>query len=137
MMLRALVISAASFSIVTAIASSATADPGFSNPCNSKFCVTGDVRIIDNGNSNPQIGFGVGLIFNSNPCDALRAERERLIAEENYLQSLLNLYEKLAFAIANNHTESANAIAIVLAPKLGYTDFHQLIEDIRNRSNTK
>jgi hypothetical protein len=136
-MLRALLVSAASFSLITTIASSATANPGFSTPCNSRFCATGDVRVINNGNPTPQFEFGVGIIFNSNPPDALRAENERLTAEANYLQSLLNLYEKLAFVIANNQTELANSIAIVLAPKLGYTDFHQLIKDIRNRSNTK
>jgi hypothetical protein len=144
MMLRTLVISAASFSIVTVIASSATANPGnFTAPCSSRFCVTGDVRVTNNGSSNingnssPQVESGVGIIFNSNPPDVLRAESERFTAETNYLLNLVTLQEKLAFAIANNHTESANAIAIVLAPKLGYTDFHKLIEDIRNRSSTK
>jgi hypothetical protein len=40
--------------------------------------------------------------------------------------------KKLAEAIENNKPERANAIAIILAPRLGYKDYQQLLRDVRN-----
>jgi hypothetical protein len=46
------------------------------------------------------------------------------------------LTKKLAEAIENKKPERANAIAIILAQRLGYNDYRQLLKDIRNRFTT-
>jgi hypothetical protein len=51
-------------------------------------------------------------------------------------QSTLVLVEKLAEAIETNKPERANAIAIILASRLGYSDCRQLLKDVRSNIST-
>jgi HD-GYP domain-containing protein (c-di-GMP phosphodiesterase class II) len=54
------------------------------------------------------------------------AEREQLIAQTD-----LTLTEKLADAIEKNQPERVNAIAMILAKRLGYSDYQKYLQDIR------
>jgi hypothetical protein len=98
------------------------------SPCNSRFCANASGRMIQSGNASPTIGVGVSLTFTSGTSDLIRAETERKIADLQYTSTLL---EKLSNAIASKNTELTNAYAILLAPKLGFKDSKELLENMR------
>jgi hypothetical protein len=60
------------------------------------------------------------------------AEREQLIAQTD-----LTLTEKLADAIEKNQPERVNAIAMILAKRLGYPNHHQYLTDIFNTKHIR
>jgi hypothetical protein len=60
----------------------------------------------------------------------IRADSDR---ENMAAQTDITLVEKLSAALAANNMDLANAIAIMLAKRWGYSDYRQLIKDIRDR----
>jgi hypothetical protein len=99
-------------------------------PCNSKFCATASGRIIQNGNSSPTAGVSFGITFTSGTSDLIRAETERTLADLQYTSALL---EKFSNAITSKNTELTNAYAILLAPKLGFKNSKELMENMGTR----
>jgi hypothetical protein len=64
------------------------------------------------------------------------AQNARILAENQRDSLTFALTGKLAEAIENKKPERANAIAIILAQRLGYRDYRQLLEDIRRSTTT-
>jgi hypothetical protein len=107
-----------------------------SYPSCSGACVFAIGRTSRTGNSDPSVEAVVGVVWQINSTENTYAQNARILAEsqQNSLnnQTTLVLTEKLAEAIENNKLERANAIAIILAPRLGYKDHNQLLRDVRN-----
>jgi hypothetical protein len=79
----------------------------------------------------------VGIIWQINSPENTQAQAMKIRADserENMAaQTDITLVEKLSAALAANNMDLANAIAIMLAKRWGYSDYRQLIRDIRDR----
>jgi hypothetical protein len=107
-----------------------------SYPSCSGVCIFAIGRTTRTGNSDPSIEAVAGVVWQINSPENTYAQNSRILAETQQAslnnQTTLVLIEKLAEAIENNKPERANAIAIILAPRLGYKDHRQLLRDVRN-----
>lgn len=106
-----------------------------SYPSCSGICVFAIGRTTRTGNADPNVEAVVGVVWQISSPENTQAQNARILAE-NQRDSLNNqttlvLTEKLAEAIETNKPERANAIAIILAPRLGYNDYRKLIKDVQ------
>jgi cellobiose-specific phosphotransferase system component IIB len=103
--------------------SSRNITPSGSDPCNARSCfyVNGQV------NSGSTAGVTIGFVSTSGSSDIIRAETERTIAESQHTDVLL---EKFSNAIERKNIGLINAYAILLAPRLGFKDSKDLIENM-------
>lgn len=111
-----------------------------SYPSCAGVCVFAIGRTTRNGNTDPSVEAVVGVVWQINSPENTQAQNARILAETQRdslnNQTTLALVEKLAEAIETDKPERANAIAIILAPRLGYSDYRQLLRDVRNNSST-
>jgi hypothetical protein len=107
-----------------------------SYPSCSGVCVFAIGRATRTGNSATSIEAVGGVVWQISSPENTYAQNARILAETQQSalnnQSTLSLSEKLAEAIETNKPERANAIAMILAPRMGYKDYRQLLRDIRN-----
>jgi hypothetical protein len=93
-------------------------------------------KVIPNGSSTAYEA-SVGVIWQINSPENTQAQAMKIRADsdrENMAaQTDITLVEKLSAALAANNMDLANAIAIMLAKRWGYSDYRQLIKDIRDR----
>ncbi len=80
------------------------------------------------------IRWQVGLTWKPNAPEVTQAEGERTKQRLEDNRSLMTL---LAEAIAQNKTEMAQGLAILLAPRLGYGDHRKLIADLKEGATIK
>lgn len=109
----------------------------------SSVCVKLDVGSANNDNSfnngfnsgsvsSPNnLRWQLGVTWRPNPPEVAQAEGERT---KQRLEDNRNLMLTLADAIAQNKTELARGIAILLAPRLGYKDPKILIAEMKEGS---
>jgi hypothetical protein len=90
-----------------------------SYPACSGVCVFAIGRVNHTGNSNPSMEAVVGAVWQINSPENTPAQNACILAE-NQRDALT---KKLAEAIENKKPERANAIAIILAQRLGYSDY--------------
>jgi NADH:ubiquinone oxidoreductase subunit F (NADH-binding) len=104
-----------------------------SQPNCSGLCVFAIGRVNRTGTSEPNTEAVIGAIWQISSPENTQAQTLRLQAEiqQNALENQTTLTEKLATALEQNQMERANAIAIILAKRLGYSDYRQLLRDIR------
>jgi hypothetical protein len=111
-----------------------------SYPSCSGVCVFAIGRTTRTGNADPNVEAVVGVVWQINSPENTQAQNARILAETQRdslnNQTTLALVEKLAEAIETDKPERANAIAIVLAPRLGYSDYRQLLKDVRDNNST-
>jgi len=98
--------------------------------CRTRICVFTLIR-----NSFKKTEFLGGAIWQlGGSPEEKRAEAQKLVAiaqkEKLYQQSIVILIEKLAEAIETNKIERAKLYAIVLANRLGYADYRQLLKNV-------
>jgi hypothetical protein len=109
-------------------------------PSCSGVCVFAIGRTTRIGNADPSAEAVVGAVWQINSPETTQAQNARILAETQRgslnNQTTLALVEKLAEAIETNKPERANAIAIILAPRLGYGDYRQLLKDIHKGNST-
>lgn len=86
------------------------------------------------GNNANNIRWQVGVVWKPNAPEVTQAEGERTKQKLEDNRSLMTL---LADAIAQNKTEMAQGFAILLAPRLGYSDHRKLIADLKEGSTMK
>jgi hypothetical protein len=131
---------------LTTIASPATAQfssfPTGSDSCTS-FCVRLDLGSTSNDNSfssgfnNSSVSGGnnlrwqLGVTWRPNPPEVAQVEAERT---KQRLEDNRSLITTLADAIAQNKTELARGLAILLAPRLGYSNPVTLIAEMKQGS---
>jgi hypothetical protein len=105
----------------------------------ANFCVKFDLGSSNSGDSfnsfnnstgsNPNnLRWQVGVTWRPNPPEVLQAEAEKV---KQRLDDNKSLTIALAEAIAQNKTELARGLAILLAPRLGYSDPRKLIAEMR------
>jgi hypothetical protein len=100
--------------------------------CRSKICLFTLIR-----NSSHRTEFLGGAVWQlGGSSEDTQAESQRLLAiaqkEKLDQESTVVLIEKLAEAIETKKMERAKLYAIALAKKLGYADYHQLLNDINS-----
>jgi hypothetical protein len=104
-------------------------------PSCSGVCVFAIGRTTRTSNADPSIE----AVWQINSPENTQAQNARILAETQRdslnNQTTLVLVEKLAEAIETNKPERANAIAIILASRLGYSDYRQLLKDVRNNNS--
>jgi hypothetical protein len=109
-----------------------------SYPSCAGVCVFAIGRTTRTGNADPSIEAVAGIVWQINSPENTQAQTARILAESQRdslnNQSTLVLIEKLAEAIETNKPERANAIAIILSPRLGYSDYRQLLKDVHNNN---
>jgi hypothetical protein len=109
-------------------------------PSCSGVCIFAIGRTTRIGNTDPSIEAVVGVVWQINSPENTQAQNARILAETQRdslnNQSTLVLVEKLAEAIETDKPERANAIAIILASRLGYNDYRQLLKDVRGNIST-
>lgn len=89
----------------------------------------------DSSNSSAKnIKWQVGIVWKPNAPEVAQAEGERT---KQKLEDNRSLMTNLADAIAQNKTELASGLAILLAPRLGYSDPRKLIADLKEGSIPK
>ncbi len=89
----------------------------------------------DSSSSNAKnIRWQVGVVWKPNAPEVAQAEGERT---KQKLEDNRSLMTNLADAIAQNKTELASGLAILLAPRLGYSDPRKLIADLKEGSIPK
>jgi hypothetical protein len=108
---------------------SANNDSSFGSGFNNGFSNSGDAS-----NSGKNIKWQVGVIWKPNAPEVAQAEGERT---KQKLEDNRSLMTSLADAIAQNKTELASGLAILLAPRLGYSDPRKLIADLKEGSIPK
>jgi hypothetical protein len=101
------------------------------NSFNSGF--SSDLNSGSSINAN-NIRWQVGVVWKPNSPEVTQAEGERTKQRLEDNRSLMTL---LAEAIAQNKTEMAQGLAILLAPRLGYGDHRKLIADLKEGANMK
>jgi hypothetical protein len=78
-----------------------------------------------------------GIVWNINSPERTQAESSKIVAlaqsQKISLDSNLLLMEKLTQAIVSGQTEQANGLAIILANRLGYLDYKNLIKEIKRK----
>jgi hypothetical protein len=131
---------------LTTIAIPATAQfssfPTSSDSCSS-FCVRLDLGSPNNDNSfssgfssssvaaPSNLRWQLGVTWRPNPPEVTQVEAERT---KQRLEDNRSLIVTLADAIAQNKTELARGLAILLAPRLGYTNPVTLIAEMKQGS---
>ena len=97
-----------------------------------------DVSENINGRQNTNFTFGA-MITDTSLQDKQAQLQAQLQTFSLHEQTKQTLIEKLGEAIERNQPERANAIAMQLAPILGYSDYLQLLRDVKNidRNHTK
>ena len=106
-----------------------------STPSCNGLCVfaIGKTGRTSSGETNREIV--AGAIWQISSPENTYAQAARLQAEVQRdslnNQTTLVLTERLAEAIEKNKPERANAIAIILAPRLGYKNYQDLLHDVR------
>jgi NACalpha-BTF3-like transcription factor len=94
------------------------------------------IKLMPNGSST-NYEASVGAIWQISSPENTQAQAMKIRADsdrENMVaQTDISLVEKLSAALAANNMDLANAIAIMLAKRWGYSDYRQLIRDIRDR----
>lgn len=109
---------------------SANNDSSFGGGFNNGFSSSGDAST----NNTKNIKWQVGVVWKPNAPEVAQAEGERT---KQKLEDNRSLMTNLADAIAQNKTELASGLAILLAPRLGYSDPRKLIADLKEGSNPK
>jgi hypothetical protein len=120
--------------------------PSGSDSC-SNLCFKVDLGSANNDNSFGSgfgSGFGtstssgasslkwqVGVTWRPNPPEGLQVDAEKV---KQKLEDNRSLMVALAEAISQNRTEMARGIAILLAPRLGYTDPRKLLTEMKEGS---
>jgi hypothetical protein len=103
-------------------------------------CVFATLRAVPNGNSN-NIEASVSFVWQLHSLEYAQAQanRAKTDAEREQLtaQTDLVLTEKLSEAIEKNQPERVNAIAMILAKRLGYPNHHQYLTDIFNTKHIR
>jgi hypothetical protein len=111
-----------------------------SYPSCSGVCVFAIGRTTRTGNADPSVEAVVGVVWQINSPENTQAQTARILAESQKdslnNQSTLVLTEKLAEAIEANKPERVNAIAIILSPRLGYSNYRQLLKDVLSNNST-
>lgn len=96
-------------------------------------CIFANVRVIPNGNSN-NIEASIGMMWQFSSPENIQAQanRAKIDAEREQLiaQTDLALVEKLADAIEKKQAPKVNAIAMILAKRLGYSDYQKYLRDV-------
>jgi hypothetical protein len=108
---------------------SANNDSSFGSGFNNGFSNSGD-----SSNTAKNIRWQVGVVWKPNAPEVAQAEGERT---KQKLEDNRSLMTNLADAIAQNKTELASGLAILLAPRLGYSDPRKLIADLKEGSIPK
>jgi hypothetical protein len=108
---------------------SANNDSSFGSGFNSSFS-----NGSDSSNSTKNIRWQLGIVWKLNAPEVAQAEGERT---KQKLEDNRSLMTNLADAIAQNKTELASGLAILLAPRLGYSDPRKLIADLKEGSIPK
>jgi hypothetical protein len=91
------------------------------------------------GKNDQQNGWQLttGIVWNINSPERTQAESSKIVAmaqsQKTSLDINLLLMEKLTQAIFSEQTEQANGLAIILASRLGYTDYKSLIKEIKSK----
>jgi hypothetical protein len=88
----------------------------------------------ESSSSKNNIRWQVGVVWKPNAPEVAQAEGERT---KQKLEDNRSLMTNLADAIAQNKTELASGLAILLAPRLGYSDPRKLIADLKEGSIPK
>lgn len=101
-------------------------------PCSKQWCGFVMHRTTPYGNETD-----AGIIFQlGDSPETIQAEAQKLLAmaqkEKLDQESTVILIEKLAEAIETKKMEKAKLYAMVLAKRLGYTDYRQLLNDINS-----
>ena len=117
--------------------------PVSSDACSS-FCVKLDLGSANNDNfnsfnsgfngsstNNNNLRWQVGVTWRPNPPEVAQLEGERT---KQKLEDNRSLMITLADAIAQNKTELARGLAILLAPRLGYRDPQILLAEMKQGS---
>jgi hypothetical protein len=107
---------------------SANNDSSFGSGFNNSFSGS------DSSSSGKNIKWQVGVVWKPNAPEVAQAEGERT---KQKLEDNRSLMTNLADAIAQNKTELASGLAILLAPRLGYSDPRKLIADLKEGSIPK
>ncbi len=111
-----------------------------SYPSCAGVCIFAIGRTTRTGNIDPSVEAVVGVVWQISSPENTQAQNTRILAETQRdslnNQTTLALVEKLAEAIENNKPERANAIAIILASRLGYSNYQQLLKDVHNNNPT-
>lgn len=106
-----------------------------SSPSCSGSCAYVRTRVFpdSNGSAGVEVVGGFTWQINSPEAGLAQGNQELLEIRKENLATQMNaaLIEKLVDAIENNKPERTNAIAIILAKRLGYSDHRILIRDIR------
>lgn len=104
-------------------------------------CVFGIGRTTYTANSQPSIEGVVGLIWQIDSPEKTYAQnaRHQVQIQQESLdnQTNLTLVEKLSEAIEINQRERINALAIILAKRLGYSNHRQYLAEVFNISTVR
>lgn len=96
-------------------------------------CIFTNLRVVPNGNSN-NIEASIGMMWQFSSPENIQAQanRAKIDAEREQLiaQTDLALVEKLADAIEKKQAPKVNAIAMILAKRLGYSDYQKYLRDV-------
>jgi hypothetical protein len=102
-------------------------------------CLFTLIKVIPTSGSTT-VEASVGAIWQLSSPENIQAQAYKIRADaerENLAtQTDIGLVEKLSMAMESNKLDLANAIAILLAKRWGYSDYHQLVRDVRNRGAT-
>jgi hypothetical protein len=106
---------------------------GIGSPNCGGACVFANVRVVPNGTSN-NIEASIGMMWQFSSPENIQAQanRAKIDAEREQLiaQTDLALVEKLADAIEKKQVPKINAIAMILAKRLGYSDYQKYLRDV-------
>ena len=121
-----------------------TTFPGSSSDSCANFCIKLDVQSastnsgldsfgfnnsgLNNNSSNGGIRWQIGVAWRPNAPEVIQQEAERV---KQKLDDNRSLIIALAESIAQNKPELSRGIAIILAPRLNYTDPKQLIAELK------
>ena len=96
-------------------------------------CIFSNMRVVPNGSSN-NIEASIGVVWQISSPESIQAQanKAKIDAEREQLttQTDLALTEKLAEAIEKKQLERVNAIAIILAKRLGYSDYRKYLQEV-------
>jgi hypothetical protein len=105
-------------------------------PSCSGLCVFAIGRTVRNGNSDPSFEATVGAVWQISSSENTYAQNARILAETQQAivnnQTNLTLTKELSEAIEKKQFSRVNAIAIILAKRLGYSDFRKYLADVFN-----
>jgi hypothetical protein len=103
---------------------SANSDNSFNSGFNSGF---------DNGSNHgsSNLRWQLGVTWRPNPPEVVQVEAEKI---KHQLEDNKAIMIALAEAISQNKTEMARGLAILLAPRLGYSDPRKLLAEMKEGS---